>query len=125
MSIVSRRGVRRKADRRHEQRHVRYFHGSPGLLELEIPGCQADPRFPPLQHYWLQELAVDFGRGFEVRKSPPAGIEPDGAVYHVHLDEVLGDTCTCKGATYHGHCKHISAIRALIASGRLLAGRAS
>lgn len=32
----------------------------------------------------------------------------DGTAYTVAID---GSTCTCKGHTYHGHCKHAGAGR--------------
>ncbi len=31
----------------------------------------------------------------------------------------FGDSCTCKGGKYHGHCKHIDGTRALIVAGKL------
>ena len=30
-----------------------------------------------------------------------------------------GDSCTCKGHTYGGYCKHVDAIRALVSAGKL------
>jgi hypothetical protein len=64
--------------------------------------------------YFLSEIRADWGRAFEVRKPLP-----DGTVYHVHLDAELGDSCDCKGHIRWGRCKHASAVKALIAQGRL------
>jgi hypothetical protein len=51
---------------------------------------------PPDQaqtHYRLTEFAVDYGRGFEVRKFSTDGSD----AYHVHFDQETGDSCTCLG----------------------------
>ena len=65
--------------------------------------------------YMLEEVVCDFGRGFSLDKM-------DGeAPYSVHLDST-GDSCTCLGHLRHGHktvCKHIGAVKTLIANGRL------
>jgi hypothetical protein len=90
-------------------RTLRYFDGTPGLLELTVGGV--------VQDYYLTEIAADWGRAFEVRKPLP-----EGTVYHVHLDADMGDTCDCPGHLRWGHrtvCKHLSAVRALLAQGRL------
>ena len=39
-------------------------------------------------------------------------------VYDVLL-EPSGDSCTCKGHTYGGYCKHVDCCRALIGAGKL------
>ncbi len=88
------------------QRTLRYFHGTPGLMELTINGV--------VQDYWLSEIGADWGRAFEVRKPLP-----EGTVYHVHLDAQAGDSCDCQGCVRWGHCKHLSAVKALVAAGRL------
>ncbi|MFL5909284.1 MAG: hypothetical protein ACJ768_01755 [Gaiellaceae bacterium] len=67
--------------------------------------------------YHLREIDVDFGRGFTLEKFSTDG----GDVYSVHLDST-GDSCTCLGHLRWGHktvCKHIGAVRALIAAKRL------
>ena len=64
-------------------------------------------------HYWLSPLASDFGRAFRFEKP-----EIDGDVYDVLLEHD-GDSCTCKGHTHHGYCKHVDCCKALIAAGKL------
>ena len=64
-------------------------------------------------YYWVSPLASDFGRAFRFEK--PA---PETDVYDVLL-ETNGDSCTCKGHTYHFFCKHVDAYRALTAAGKL------
>src|SRR4051812_24960308 len=63
--------------------------------------------------YYLRELAVDFGRGFQLDKfDTDEGSDGEERVYHVHLDAQLGDSCDCKGFIYHRHglpCKHLGA----------------
>jgi hypothetical protein len=63
--------------------------------------------------YWLEPVATDWGRGFKLEKFG------GGEVYHVHLDPALGHSCECLGFLHHGHCKHASAVSALVAAGRL------
>jgi hypothetical protein len=70
--------------------------------------------------YFLKELAVDFGRGFEMTKFDcDDGSDASERTYHVHLDAQLGDSCTCKGFTYKSHCKHLDACKKLVALGAL------
>jgi hypothetical protein len=64
--------------------------------------------------YWIEPVATDWGRGFKLEKFE------GGEVYHVHLDDALGHSCECKGFLRWGKpCKHISAVSALVAAGRL------
>src|SRR5262249_36162265 len=30
-----------------------------------------------------------------------------GETHHVHLDKVIGESCTCAGGAYKGQCRHI------------------
>ena len=70
--------------------------------------------------YHLRELTVDFGRGFEMTKfETDQGSDADERRYHVHLDNHLGDSCTCKGHSYQSKCKHVDAIKVLIQLGKL------
>ena|SRR5437870_3748549 len=69
--------------------------------------------------YWLKEIAVDFGRGFELTKFDTEEAEDGEHVYHVHLDAQLGDSCTCKGHIYRSKCKHVAAIKTLVALGKV------
>ena len=95
----------RKASRK-PARSLRYYDGTPGLLELTVGGVAND--------YWLCEIQADWGRSFEIRKPLP-----EATVYHVHLDPQLGDTCDCQGHLRWGHCKHASAVKTLISEGRI------
>jgi hypothetical protein len=73
---------------------------------------------PPHQrqtHYHLAEIAVDHGRGFEVRKFSTDG----GDIYHVHFDQETGDSCTCLGWLRWSRCKQCDALAALIKLGVL------
>jgi len=88
-------------------RRVHLYDGSPALLEMTI-GAETFS-------YWLKPLAADFGTSFEVRKLLADG----GDVYHVHIDEQGHHSCTCKGGTYCGHCKHLEAVLALRKAGKL------
>jgi hypothetical protein len=90
------------------ERRVHLYDGFPMLLEMTIG---------PLSYsYWLTPIPADFGLGFEVRKL----IGDGGDVYHAHIDTEAGHhSCTCKGGTYHGHCKHVESIVALIRSGKI------
>jgi len=73
--------------------------------------------------YYVQEIAVDFGRGFHVEKfSTDSGSDASERSYDVHLDKALGDSCTCKGFIYHKHgkpCRHIAAVRTLVQLGKI------
>ena len=70
-------------------------------------------------HYILSEVPTDWGRGFLVRKFVVEG----GEEYQVHLDAQMGDSCTCLGHLRWSHrgtvCRHVGALKALIAAGRL------
>jgi hypothetical protein len=70
--------------------------------------------------YDLKEIGVDFGRGFRVDKcAEGTGSDRDSSGYDVHLDAQLGDSCTCKGHTYKGKCKHVDSIKTLVNLGKL------
>jgi hypothetical protein len=64
-------------------------------------------------HYWVSPLASDFGRAFRFEK-PEIG----GDAYDVLLEQGA-DSCTCKGHTYGGYCKHADCCKALLAAGKL------
>jgi hypothetical protein len=40
-------------------------------------------------------------------------------VYDVLLENEQDGSCTCPGHTYHGYCRHLDALRALLAEGKL------
>jgi hypothetical protein len=69
--------------------------------------------------YYLREIPVDFGRGFELDKFQTEAVDADEQTYHVHLDAQLGDSCTCKGHTYRSKCKHLDAVKTLLRLGKL------
>src|SRR5262245_336841 len=64
--------------------------------------------------YWASRIVTDWAEGWRLEKP---GYEGDES-YDVLLD-AGGDSCTCPGHTYHGYCKHVDALRALRAAGRL------
>jgi hypothetical protein len=65
-------------------------------------------------HCWVSPLASGWGLAYRVEKP---GFEGD-ETYDVLL-EIEGDSCTCPGHTYGGYCKHVDALRALHAQGKL------
>jgi hypothetical protein len=65
--------------------------------------------------YDLKEIPTDFGRGFRLDKcAEGTGSDRDSNSYDVHLDEQLGDSCTCRGWCYKSKCKHVAAVKTLI-----------
>lgn len=73
--------------------------------------------------YDLEEVAEHGGRRillWYAAAPEHAVVERDGhAVFISDYDAQL-DSCSCKGRAYVGRCKHVSALRALIAAGTLL-----
>jgi hypothetical protein len=65
-------------------------------------------------HYWVEPLPSDFGLAYRLEKPGTEGTD----VYDVLLD-AAGDSCTCKGHTYGGYCKHVDGARALLKAGKL------
>jgi hypothetical protein len=67
--------------------------------------------------YDLTRIPTDFGAGFEVRKEyAPAG---EGC-HHVHLDRLLGDSCTCADHIYRSvKCKHLEMVAEALRRGLL------
>lgn len=72
----------------------------PGLVQITAGGRSAV--------YWFRPTPADQGRAFEVRKY--------GAkeAYHVHLEAGGKGSCTCKGGSYVGRCRHRDAFTALV-----------
>jgi|SRR5579872_4452991 len=70
-------------------------------------------------NYYFREIPVDFGRGFQLDKFYSEASEDGQEVYHVHLDAQLGDSCTCKGFVHRDKCKHVDAIKTLVALGKV------
>jgi len=82
-----------------------------GAIEIKV-GKQTDT-------YLVRFIPSDFGLGaigFEVEK-----LDADLATveaYHVHLaDRPEECSCTCKGHSYHHHCKHCDGLQALVKAG--------
>jgi hypothetical protein len=69
--------------------------------------------------YYLKEIPVDFGRGLQLDKFYTEGVGEDDRTYHVHLDKELGDSCTCRGFIYRSRCKHVDALKTLVALGKV------
>lgn len=69
--------------------------------------------------YFLHRLPADFGLAF--RFEPFAEQKRNGSEdYDVNIDLARGyHSCTCKGNTYCGHCKHVESVLALIKSGKI------
>lgn len=65
------------------------------------------------QGYWVRPLATDFGLGYRLDRDEAAG------GYDVLLENDQDASCTCPGHTYRGRCKHVDALRALLAAGLL------
>jgi hypothetical protein len=69
--------------------------------------------------YYLKEIPVDFGRGFQLDRFHSEEANEDERQYHVHLDKELGNSCTCKGYVYSSKCKHVDALKTLVALGKV------
>lgn len=64
--------------------------------------------------YTLHEIPCDIGgRGFVVHR---LGL---GNLYHVRVGRRDECSCECKGYLYHGYCRHILGLLALIDEGKL------
>ena len=65
-------------------------------------------------HYAVHEIRCDIGgRGFAVHK---LGL---GTLYHVRIGKPQDCSCECKGFLYHGYCRHILGLLALLREGKL------
>jgi hypothetical protein len=67
-------------------------------------------------YYHLDPLPSDFGRAFRLQKFASCG--GDGRAYEVCI-EGGADRCCCLGFEAHGHCRHCTSLRGLIAKGEL------
>jgi hypothetical protein len=69
--------------------------------------------------YFLHRLPADFGLAF--RFEPFAEQKRNGSEdYDVNIDLARGyHSCSCKGNTYCGHCKHVESALALIKAGKI------
>jgi len=65
-------------------------------------------------HYTVHEIRCDIGgRGFAVHR---LGL---GNLYHVRVGRPQDCSCECKGFLYHGYCRHILGLLALLREGKL------
>jgi hypothetical protein len=64
--------------------------------------------------YTLCEIPCEIGgRGFAVHR---LGL---GNLYHVRIGAVEDCSCECKGFLYHGYCRHVLGLLALVREGKL------
>jgi hypothetical protein len=68
------------------------------------------------QAYSVTPLASDFGAAFHLHKADRGDGQTE--LYDVLLHG-RQSSCTCKGNTYRGKCKHVEALTALVQSGKL------
>jgi hypothetical protein len=66
--------------------------------------------------YRLESISSDFGTAFRLSKAE-CGNGPEES-YDVLLDG-RHSSCTCKGHTLHGHCKHVESLLALAQTGKI------
>ncbi len=72
--------------------------------------------------YYVDPIPADFGLGFRFEKFAIDKVEGAPSEYDVNIDLQRGfHSCTCKGNTYCGHCKHVESILALIKCGKIAA----
>jgi hypothetical protein len=70
--------------------------------------------------YYIDPIPADFGLAFHLEKFAIDKAEGEPSEYDVNLDLQRGShSCTCKGNTYCGHCKHVESVLALIKSGKI------
>ena len=70
--------------------------------------------------YFVEPIPADFGLGFHFEKFVHQQVEGEPSEYDVNIDLQRGyHSCTCKGNTYCGHCKHVESVLALIKSGKI------
>jgi hypothetical protein len=93
------------------------FGAEPGVLEIRVTSGVKAPR-TDLFEYLVFATASDFGRGFLLSKFRDPGDEEQPEVYQANVDGPRS-ICTCKGHLSHGHCKHVSALTALVQAGKL------
>jgi hypothetical protein len=68
--------------------------------------------------YIITQIPTEIGGvAFNLGKADVGGCSEDYQVL-IHGRET---SCTCPGHTFHGHCKHASAIEALLSAGKLSA----
>jgi hypothetical protein len=68
--------------------------------------------------FWLYTVPSDFGLAFRLEKYEHQRRGEDDAAYNVLLDGERS-TCECRGFLRWGHCRHVEALTALRAAGKL------
>ncbi len=67
--------------------------------------------------YYVESVPSDFGRCLKLTKfDTTPGTDKEATSYDMCLDGI-GSDCSCKGYGRHGHCKHVQALKALVAKG--------
>jgi hypothetical protein len=69
-----------------------------------------------VQAYGLTPLPSDFGVAFRIDKADRGDGQTEEYDVLLHGRE---SSCTCKGHTYHGHCKHVESLTRLQRLGKL------
>ncbi len=70
--------------------------------------------------YYVSRIPADFGLGFHFEKFATEQEEGKDNEYDVNIDLQRGHhSCTCKGNTYCGHCKHAETLVSPIKSGKI------
>ena len=86
-----------------------------GIVEIRLTFAKRSEFF----RYFVSPVAIDYGvAGAALEKIGADGSCTGGEVYHVHLDTIRS-SCTCKGNTFCGHCKHVEALTALVSVNKL------
>jgi hypothetical protein len=71
--------------------------------------------------YYVDRIPADFGLGFRFTKFYIDQLEGEPSEYVVNIDfQRSYHSCTCKGNTYCGHCKHVESVFALLKSGKIV-----
>lgn len=121
MATVTETRPARKTEKKIE-RTVRLERMAAGTTFLVVTLRSSGPRIGERVdtfRYLLRQVNADYGVGYQLDKM---GIGEHGAeaeTYHVHFEHD-GHSCDCKGHVRHGHCKHVDAIKALGAAGKLV-----
>jgi hypothetical protein len=69
--------------------------------------------------FYLSRVPSDFDTAWQLEKfAADDGSDPSERVYHVLCTEGHS-SCDCKGHQRHEHCRHASAVEALLRAGRI------
>ena len=112
--------TRKPRQRRHHERSVKVIIPALHLGEpLTLVRITQDGK---AAHYWVSPLASDFGIAYRVERHGGEAHEVKGNAsesYDLLLENEQDSSCTCPGHSYHGYCKHVDAVRALLRAGKL------